>query len=174
MVWRAPSRQLNPDKPHYNNSFNRAHDGTGGAPGSGSGYVKQPWKPRNEDGGAAGAGTGGYQPRSAWNKPGERTESGAPRGRSDSQENTAAAPRSAGGWQRGLTAAATASAGAAASAPAPVSPHAGGASGMSSATAALQAAVGINKTAAKGAVAPPIPVAAAPVVNAWARKAPVI
>ena len=171
MVWRAPSRQVNPDKPHFN-SFNRTHDNATGAAAPGTGYVKQPWKPRNEDGAAAGSATGSYQPRPAWKQPGERAErnssggdysqGNASRGRSDSQENTAA-PKAAGGWQRGVNP--TAASAAAASAPA---------AGMSSATAAVQAAMGL-KPAAKGAVAPPIPAAAAaPVGNAWTRKARVI
>lgn len=174
MVWRAPSRQVNPDKPHFNNSYNRsAHEGSGGAAPS-TGFVKQPWKPRNtEDGATAGAGNAGgsYQPRPAWNKPGERAErtssggeyagQGAIRGRSDSQEGNLS-PKGAGGWQRGVSAATTA--------PAPASAPA---AGMSSATAALQAAVGL-KPVAKAAVAPPIPAATAPVGNAWARKGPTI
>jgi translation initiation factor 4E len=184
MVWRATNRQANPDKPHGFSNYN-AHSGsanTAAAPGA---YPNKAWKPRNnnEEGAAPqGAGAGGFrsqQQGNPWNKPAEanRNASGdapsANRGRTDSQEG-AGNPRVGGGWQRGqgLAAATSPTAGsAAASAPAAAPVN-------NSATAALHASLGINKT--KAAVAPPVPTAAAaaaaaPAVgNAWARKGPTI
>ncbi len=161
MVWRAPSRQLNNagEKPHYNTSYNntRPHDGAPNAATGGSGYVKQAWKPnRTEDStGASGTGATGYRSGgSAWNKP--NREEGA------AHQNADSAPRQ-GGWARGQTA----------PAPVPATAAAPAASGVSSATAGLQAALGI-KAPAPVAAKPAAPAVAAPASNPWAKKSPVI
>lgn len=173
MVWRAPTRSNNPDKAHGFGNYGH-HNNAAGAAGPG-GYQKPAWKPRNEEGGSSAPNTGGgyrSQTGNPWNRPAElqrATSDGAaiqPRGRSDSHEgpqSTRASTGGGGGWQRGqgLSAAASPNPGA----PQPPTPT----GGVSNATAALQAAVGIKKPAA---VAPPIPTA--PAGNAWARKGPTI
>jgi hypothetical protein len=170
MVWRAPNRASNPDKPHgFGNYGHHNNAASGAAPGAPGGYQKA-WKPRNEEAGNSAPNTGYRSQPNAWGKPAElqraTSDGSVPnRGHPESQEAPLSTRSSGGGggWQRGqgFSSATSPTAGSSTASPA---------AGMSNATAALQAAVGIKKTA--GAVAPPIP--AAPAGNAWARKGPTI